>query len=378
LAKSGYWPQVSASVDVQYSKFVSSRGFATSGQLRYGPSISLSYLLWDFGARSGALHQSEFQLAGQRLTRNQTLQDVILRVEQTYYLVLGQEALERANRKSLKEAKTNLDVARQRKAHGLATVGDVYQAQAAASGARLVLQQTRGQLAIDRGQLATAVGYAADTKIPLQPLPRQIKIKPPSESVKELLSAARQSRPELLAAKSQEQAAAANVTAVAGQYLPSFNFNANAGRTYFASQPVASQYSARVSVSIPLFTGFAATAAKRRARANQFASEASTQQLLRQVELEVWQAYQNVQTASETVNSSKAQLKSAQLAAKVVQARYRNGLDTILDVLTAQSTLATARVQRVQADLSWFSALAALGHAVGGLGAPPGLGSGSP
>ena len=64
------------------------------------------------------------------------------------------------------------------------------------------------------------------------------------------------------------------------------------------------------------------------------------------------------------------QLKSAQQAEDVANARYKNGLDSILDVLSAQATLANARVQEVQARLNWFAALAAMGHAVGGLDAP--------
>ncbi|MGH8400575.1 MAG: TolC family protein, partial [Gammaproteobacteria bacterium] len=87
-------------------------------------------------------------------------------------------------------------------------------------------------------------------------------------------------------------------------------------------------------------------------------------------ELEVWQAYQNVHTAAITLTTTDTQLKSAQQAADVTTARYKGGLDNILDTLTAQATLANARAQQIQARLNWFAALAALGHAVGGLDAP--------
>jgi outer membrane protein len=84
----------------------------------------------------------------------------------------------------------------------------------------------------------------------------------------------------------------------------------------------------------------------------------------------VWQAYQNLRTAAVTLDSSAAQLKSATLAAEVSNARYKRGLDTILDVLIVQNTLANARVQQVQARLDWAAARTALGHAVGGLRMP--------
>ena len=75
------------------------------------------------------------------------------------------------------------------------------------------------------------------------------------------------------------------------------------------------------------------------------------------MQLEVWQAYQNMRTAASNLDTTDVQLKSAQQAADVAQARYKNGLDSILDVLSAQATLANARVQQVQARLNWFAAL---------------------
>ncbi|HET8701955.1 MAG TPA: TolC family protein, partial [Nitrococcus sp.] len=236
------------------------------------------------------------------------------------------------------------------------------------SGALLALQQTRGQLAAFRGQLASVIGYSADTFIPLQPLGKKINLRPPAQSIAQLLAAARSSRPELLAAKAQEQVAAAELRTAIGQGRPSLTLNAGAGRIGILGQPTVSQYSAQLNIQIPLFAGFANVAAERQARAEIAVSQASTAELLRQVELEVWQAYQSVQTAAATIKSSAAQLRSATQAVRVTQARYRSGLDTILSVLSAQATLATARVQHIQAQLNWFAALAALGHAVGGLG----------
>ncbi|HET8700592.1 MAG TPA: TolC family protein, partial [Nitrococcus sp.] len=121
LAEAGYWPQLNATFTVQKSQSVSSGGFSAGSQTRYGPSISLSYLLWDFGTRAGTVDRAKFQLVGERLTRQQVLQDVILQVEQAYYQVLGLSALLDANQSSLHDAEANLDAADKRKSQGLAT-----------------------------------------------------------------------------------------------------------------------------------------------------------------------------------------------------------------------------------------------------------------
>lgn len=371
LARAGYWPLVTASYGYQRNRQVNFTGSSVGAQTRYGPSISLSYLLWDFGNRSGTLDAAKFALTAADLSNSQTLQDVILQVEQAYYQVLGLQALRDADEQNVKDAQTSLDAARQRKQSGLATIGDVYQAQAALAGAQLALQQTEGNLAVARGQLAVATGYGASTKLTLAPWEADITPTLPAHDISELLKQARRTRPELLASKAREQKAVATLEATRGQGLPALALNATAGRNTSVlgdTHTSADSYSAGVTLSMPLFAGFADQAAEKQAQAAIDVAQATTLQLEQQVELEVWQAYQNVHTAAVTLATTNAQLKSAQQAADVTAARYQSGLDNILDTLTAQATLANARVQQVQARLNWFAALAALGHAVGGLG----------
>src|SRR3569832_843765 len=104
----------------------------------------------------------------------------------------------------------------------------------------------------------------------------------------------------------------------------------------------------------------------RQAEAQLDTARATTDDLRSQVELQVWQAYQDLRTAGVTLDSSAAQLKSAQLAADVSSARYKSGLDTVLEAPCAQSTLAYARVLLALARRKWAAARAALGHAGGG------------
>src|SRR5699024_10944856 len=169
VARAAYWPQLSATVSLTHGKTsVASRAADTSAT-RYGPAISLSYSLWDFGARSGASDAARADLLGARLSRNQTFQDVILEVEQRYYQLQGLNALATANQKSVDSARSRLAAAKKRRQSGLSTVGDVYRAEASLAQAELLLQQTRGNLASARGALASAVGFSPTVTLPLQP-----------------------------------------------------------------------------------------------------------------------------------------------------------------------------------------------------------------
>ena len=367
LARAGYWPQIAAALTGQRYRALNFSGQPANIQTRYGASVSLSYLLWDFGARSGTLDQGKFELASARLSQDQIVQDVILQVEQAYYQVLGLQAVVEVNRQSLQDARTNLSAAQDRRASGLATVGDVYKAGAALSGSRLALQQAEGQLASARGALATAIGESPDTSLTLAAWDDRPAHEMPAQNVESLMEDARNARPELLAAKAQEQAAAAKLAATRGSGMPTLNFDANAGRTRVRDVGDSSQFSTQLTLNIPLFAGFGDRAAIHQAEAQLDSARANNDDLRSQVELQVWQAYQNLRTAAATLDSSAAQLKSAALAADVSNARYKSGLETILDVLSTQTTLANARVQQVQARLDWAAARTALGHAVGGL-----------
>ncbi len=367
LAHAGYWPQIDATLSAQRSRSLNFSGLPSETQTRYGASISLSYLLWDFGSRSGLGDQAKFELASAQLSQEQAVQDVMLRVEQAYYLVLGLQAVVEANRQSLRDAETNLAAAQDRKASGLATLGDIYNVEAAVAGVKLALQQSEGQLAVARGQLAAAVGDSPDTPLPLAAWEEETAPLMPSQNVAALLAAARDARPELLAAKAREQVAAAGIEIARGRGLPSLNFTANTGRTQVVDVGESSQFSALLSLKVPLFAGFGDRATLKQAQAQLDTARATSDDLRSQVELQVWQAYQNLRTASVTLDTSAAQLKSAQQAMEVATARYRSGLNTLLDVLSAQTALANARVQQVQARLDWAAGRVALGHAVGGL-----------
>lgn len=370
LARAGYWPQIDAAVTAQRNRALNFSGLPSTTQTRYGASVSLSYLLWDFGVRRGELERAEFELGAARLSQDQTLQNVILAVEQAYFQVLGLAAVIDANRQSLDDAETNLAAARDRRRAGLATLGDVYRAEAALAGARLALQQAEGQWVAARGQLATAVGVPPDTALGLAAWEMDLAPEPPQRSIDELLAAARTARPELLAAKLRERLAAASLAATRGRGLPSLSLDANAGETHVVGIGSSSQFNALIRLDVPLFAGHADRAAVRQAEAALDSARASTDDLRSQVELQVWQAYQNLLTASVSLETTAAQLRSAELAAEVSGERYNSGLDTVLDLLSAQGVLAGARVEQVQARLNWAAARAALGHAVGGLTAP--------
>ena len=122
-----------------------------------------------------------------------------------------------------------------------------------------------------------------------------------------------------------------------------------------------------VNVTVPLFTGYRNTYDIRSAEAQVEAREAERDVLRNQVSLDVWKSFQSLTTERTALANAGDLLKSALESDNVARARYRAGAGTLIDLLNAQSALANARFQQVQAQYNWHLAKASLANALGTL-----------
>jgi outer membrane protein TolC len=359
-------PQIAATVLLQRSESGGQAGNQIPWLTRYGPSLTLSYLLFDFGVQESQVRAAEYLALAAALGQNRALQEVVLQVEQAYYRYLGAEQLVRSNELFLKSVTTSLEAARRRREAGLATVADVYRSETQVAQAQLNVARSRGELEKARGALAAAAGLPVDAPLRVQALEGEPRIEEVSASLEQMLARARTSRPDLVASEAQVRAARAQAEAASRAAYPTVSVSATTGQTYYMGErPRTDTNSIGLTLSIPLFSGYGRTYALRQAQARAAQAEAARDVLYRQAELEVWQAYYDVQTAARAIATTEIQLKAAQQTAEATLARYQAGFGTLLDLITAQVEELNARVQRIQSYLDWFTALARLNHAIG-------------
>jgi outer membrane protein TolC len=120
-----------------------------------------------------------------------------------------------------------------------------------------------------------------------------------------------------------------------------------------------------LTLSIPIFTGFDTTYRVKGAEARLRGAEADYERLDQQVALDVWTAYQQLKTAEQTTQSTGVLLASAAASQEVALGRYKAGVGSVLDLLSAQTALADARRQQVSAGYSLDVARANLALALG-------------
>lgn len=346
-------------------------GASSPPQTRFGPSVSLSYLIFD-AAREDQIDAAEYRLLAANLNQNRVLQDIIFQVEQAYYRVLGLELLITVNELSLQNLRTSLDAANRRRESGLATVADVYRADTQVAQADGILIRSRGELAKARGQLATAVGLPVTENLRLQTFSDLPQLRELITSVNELVERARTTRPDIIASEAQVRAARSTAEAAGKATLPVLEFSATAGNTgtfdrgsLSSVRPLVTNYAFGLNLRFPIFTGFRDRYSVLQAESLAQQAAASRDTLYRQTELDVWTAFYDVQTAASGVGSTEAQVKSAEQTSQATLARYKAGFGSILDLITAQQDESNARVQRIQSYLDWYTALARLQFSTG-------------
>jgi outer membrane protein TolC len=110
----------------------------------------------------------------------------------------------------------------------------------------------------------------------------------------------------------------------------------------------------------------------RQAQAALEASDANLEQARLQVSVGVWNAYYGLRSADEQLGATARLTTTAADNEQVALGRYQSGVGTILDVLTAQSAAASARLLRIEAEFGWQVARAQISLALGRLaGADP-------
>jgi TolC family type I secretion outer membrane protein len=330
-------------------------------------AATVSYLLFDFGARDANLDNARQLLEAANWSHNATLQSVFLSAIQSYYQLFAAMAnieaaleAEKASEESLKAAETRYRV-------GAGTPADRLQAKTAYSQAQLTRTRAEGERRTAAGVLANAIGLDADAEVELAP-PRIQAPDPTTDArVRELVDYARMLRPDLAAAEAKVQAARAQVRAAQAAGKPTVSLTGSAGLSDSNSASLVSHGAVGISVSIPLFTGYRNTYDIRSAKIQVEASEADRDQLRNQVSLDVWRAYQSLATERTALVNAEDLLQSALESENVARGRYKAGAGTLIDLLNAQSAAASARFQSVQVRYNWHLAKAALASALGTL-----------
>jgi outer membrane protein len=342
------------------SKPVSSSGASAS--------VSASMTLFDFGRREASIESAERSLVASTYSYNSFLQGQITNIMFSYYRLLAAQQRVEVAKESERYAEESYEAAKLRHEIGQVPLIDELQAKGSLSQARLSSQSAENQLLGEQATMALLMRLKPNTPIRVRELDDSVLPKDPFDSnVIALMEKAKQERYDLTAARANLKSSEAAMTVLKRRGLPSISAAASAStggsdrRFDFTDQ--GSQIG--VTLSIPIFTGldqmYNETAAGRRLSAQREQLE----QTELNVEQDVWNSWNNYQTAKLAWETSWDFLASATKFKEIALGRYKEGLGTLLDVLSAQSQYASALQGQLDTHYNLLTARVNLIRSVG-------------
>jgi outer membrane protein len=371
-ARSEYYPKVDLGTGIDRSRRTSDARTSESEDITIhetekGPFITIDWLLFDFGGRESRIDERQYSLLAANYAHNAAIQREILRTQTSYYLYVSLKHLADTQRAALEEARTNYEATEARKQAGVATIADVLQAKTALSRAQLNLQTTEGRVQSVRGSVLTSVGLSPEDAWDVEDLRfEEIKTDDISSNVSELLDVAVKNNPSLSEARVQVLGAESRVYSELSSGLPALRATARGDR-FYDDGDYNDEYLGALEISFPLFTGFEYSERLERTRKEAKKSYEDFRNLREDREIAIWNDYFAFQTAIREIETTKDLFKSAQQSKDVAFGRYKEGVGSILDLLSAQAALQEARSLVVESRTKLLLSLSQLRFDMGTL-----------
>ncbi len=274
-------------------------------------------------------------------------------VKQQYYAVLAARELQAASRVQLQQAEAQFRAAVARVAAGAATRSDSLRASIQVGTAQLAVLQADNSLAATNAALSRLVGSNTTVTAVASDTAAMAEISMGDVELLELVErgpTVRQSEAILAAARQGKRSAYA-------PYLPTLSMSLS--QSYASSEsgfgvlgdPRNKNLGTSVRLSFPIFNGLNRETQVVNARIQEENAEASLRDARLNARQQMVTQIGNFRTARVQVDMALAGVVAAEEDLRVQQERYNLGAGTILDLMTSQNTLASARRTLIQARL---------------------------
>jgi outer membrane protein TolC len=380
-ARAPYYPLVSASSANGYSRtlFPLPQGQLAQYKLwQVQPLVEMTYTLLDFGRRSSSAEAARQALAAANFSFDRKMQDVVFAVQRAYYALCAAKAAVVATHQNLKLARSDFDAVQQRLNLGLATEPALLLAKERVAQSQYDVANAELLVHDAQAGLAAAIGIAANRPMEVSSLETLPVPSVLDGQVDELIAATIRQRPDLAAKVAGLRASEARVALAKAAWYPTVDLSANYGQLIWrytfagppntwANQP---QYSALVTLQWDVFTGFKRLNDVRAAEAEDAATRAGVRSAEIGAIAEMWRAYYEFQSSLKKYSYGQALVAAAREAYDANSETYRQGLSTIVELLTAQRDLANARYTLIQSRSDLLTSYAAVAYAAGAVRMP--------
>ena len=290
-----------------------------------------------------------------------------LDVSEAFYGALVAQEFVRVAQQSVSLVEKQLQIAEASLDAGAATDFDVLRAKVQLANAKSVLIRAENGVRTAKNAYKTVLNI---------PLAEDVSVKGtleisenhqmPALNLDELIQQALENRPEVHRTQFSEQAALKQIDIAKTRRLPDLGLFSN----YQISQnerltEMNRIWSVGVQINIPIFDGFATSAALQQTQSILKQVQLGGNQVKVGVEFEIRTAYLNLRGAQTLIDVQRETIAQAQESVRIANLQFQNGIITTVALTDTQLALTQAEVNRLQTHHDYVVGLARLEKAVG-------------
>lgn len=367
ITRAGRFPQVNAGGGVMVSDRGSSGTSGGSGSgsgsgswtggasANYAADVGITSFELDLFGRIASLAKADQQrLFATEAAARSTRIALVADIAQAWAAYAADASLLTIAERTAANAQQSVKLTRARLQGGVAPKTDLLQAQQVLETARGDVALQRTATAQDSNLLQLLVGAPVDPSL----LPDSIdKVAPTFAALPSGLdSRVLLRRPDVVQAEFDLRAANAEIGAARAELFPRISLTGLLGLASSALTGLLSgggfNWSAGADVSYPIFRAGAGKARVRQTKARRNAALATYERSIQTAFREVADALADRGTIAERLRASRANVEATAETLRLVDARYRGGIDTYLTTLDAQRSYYSAQRSRVAVELA--------------------------
>jgi outer membrane protein len=310
--------------------------------------LAVSQLITDFGRTANLTASSRFKAQAENQNANATREQVLLRVNVSYFGTLGAQAVLHVAQQTVETRQLLLDQVSLLASNKLKSELDVSFARVAVQESKLLLQKAQNAADDAMTSLSTALGYR-------EPRPFQLVESPPvvptgTNDVSQLVQTALAQRPELLSLRNEQDAALRFAKSERDARLPTISAIGLVGDAPIHDSHLPDNYAVGgIQLSLPLFAGGYYVARQHAAELQAQSDNELVRTLEDNIVRDVHIAWLNVNNALEQLRTTEELVQSAVDAYDLAEARYKIGSSSIVELSQAQLSLTSAQIATANA-----------------------------
>ena len=327
--------------------------------------VTISQLLYDGGAALASRRESRINEDAAYYTLRDTIDILVENIRTQFYQIILDRALVQVQEESVNLLRSQLDDQQSRYEAGTVPQFNVLQAESQLQNQIPQLIAAQNNYRIAQVTLAKTLGIPADRQyVTDEPLPvvGSLDVMPIKYDLSEALVTARANRPSLKAQRSNILASVENVSVARAGWQPTVSASAGleVEENPFSNnmRNTVNGWFFGVTGSWNILDGGTTYGKVKSAKASLEESKVTYDDSVRQVELDVSTAVDNLRQAQETIVASKKAVDVSLESLRLANERLAAGTGTQLDVLNQQTQLTTARSNYFTAEDQYISAVA--------------------